>query len=192
MPSSAPLCKVYIDALCGRAIYVHAGLKGSVAHFGFEPFRKTGLVAKFWFARPAHAELVALWVFQDFRAVGAMQPHKWVDLPPYEVVDKIKSTAALLGARWQTEVQIRRDAETAVAEITRQVEAARQNGGLQQVNAAYKQYRQAQIEKGEPAIPYSAHIAHFTRSLVLRAAQKSLTQIALRVHGPSRESPKLP
>jgi hypothetical protein len=175
MPSPAPLVRVYIDALCGRAIYVHDGLKGSVAHFGFEPFRKKGLVAKLWFARPAHAELVALRCVRDFQSVGAMRPHGWVDLPPSQVVEKINMVARQLGARWQTQGQIERDAERVVADIVRRVKDAQQDGGLKQVNAQYKQYRQAQIEKSEPAIPYSAHIAEFTRSLVLRAAQKSLT-----------------
>jgi hypothetical protein len=175
MPSSAPLVRVYIDALCGRAVYVHAGLKGQVAHFGLEPFRKTHMVAKLWFARPAHAELVCLRCFQDFRAVGVMRAHGWVNLPPAEVVDKIKATAAMLGARWQTQGAIERDAQKVVAEVIASVEAARQNGGLKQVNAEYKKYRHAQIEKREPAIPYSAHIAQFTKLLVLRAAQKSMT-----------------
>jgi hypothetical protein len=175
MPTSAPLIRAYIDALCGRAVYVHAGLKGQVAHFGLEPFSKTHMVAKLWFARPAHAELVCLRCFQDFRAVGVMRAHGWVNLPPAEVVDKIKATAAMLGARWQTQGAIERDAEVAVAEIIARVDAARQNGGLKEVNAEYKKYRQAQMEKCEKAIPYSAHLAQFTRLLVLRAAQKSLS-----------------
>jgi len=174
MSSVAPLAKVYIDALCGRAIYVHAGLKRRASHFGFEPFRRTGLVAKLWFARPAHTELVALRCVQDFTAVGAMRPGGWVDLPPTEVVGKIKSVAAMLGAKWQTEDQIERDAQKVVAEITQCVQLARLNGGLKEVNAEYKKYRQMQIAKAEPAIPYSAHLTNFTRLLVVRAAQKSL------------------
>lgn len=176
MTSAAPLVRVYIDALCGRAIYIHDGLKGSVAHFGFEPFREKGLVAKLWFARPAHAELVALRCCKDFQSVGAMRPHGWVDLPPLQVIGSIKVVAAMLGAKWQTQGQIERDAERVVADIVRRVKDAQQDGGLKQVNAEYKKYRQAQIEKSEPAIPYSAHIAEFTRSLVLLAAQKSMMQ----------------
>lgn len=174
MPSIEPLVRVYVDALCGRAIFVHDGLKGRVAHFGFEPFRKKGLVAKLWFARPAHAELVALRCFQDFRAIGAMRSGGWVDMSPAKVIDKIKLEAGIIGAQWQTQEAIERDAQKVVAEVVASVEAARQNGGLKQVNMDYKKYRKAQIEKLEPAIPYSAYLAQFTRLLVARAAQKSM------------------
>jgi thiamine pyrophosphate-dependent acetolactate synthase large subunit-like protein len=105
-----------------------------------------------------------------------MRPHGWVGLPPSQVVEKINMVAHQLGARWQTQGQIERDAERVVADIVRRVKDAQQDGGLKQVNTQYKQYRQAQIEKSEPAIPYSAHVAEFTRSLVLRAAQKSMMQ----------------
>jgi hypothetical protein len=179
MPTSAPLVRVYIDALCGRAIYVHGGLKGRISHFGFEPFQKhptlNPVIAKLWFARPAHAELVGFRCFQDFKAIGAMRSHGWVDLPPAQVTEKIKSVAAMVGARWQTQAQIENDAEQVVADIIMRVKVARLQGGLKEVNAEYKRYRQAQIEKSEPAIPYSAHLANFTRLLVLRAAQKFTT-----------------
>jgi hypothetical protein len=186
MPSSAPLVRVYVDALQGRAIYVHGALP-CVSHFGFEPFRKKGLtksatlapartslVAKLWFARPAHAELVALRCGQDFNATGAMRDNGWVNLPPGEVLEKVKNVAALLGAKWQTQGAIERDAEQVVADIVRRVKEARMDGEMKQVNAEYRRYRLAQIEQGEPAIPYSAHIANFTRSLVICAAEKSM------------------
>jgi hypothetical protein len=51
-----------------------------------------------------------------------------------------------LTGRWQA-------AEQQVAEITARVKASNQSGGLRQWNAAYKQYRQAQIAKCEKAIP---------------------------------------
>src|SRR6266404_2772436 len=175
MPSVEPLVRVYVEALCGRAIYVHAGLKGRAAHFGYEPFRKKGLIAKLWFARPAHAQLVAFRCCQDFVAIGAMRADGWVDVPPAEVVEKVKMTAAFLGAKWQTQAGIERDAERVVAEVIASVEAARQNGGLKQVNVEYREYRQRQIERREPAIPYSAHIAQFTKLLVLRAAEKAMS-----------------
>jgi hypothetical protein len=174
MPSTAPLCKVYVDALCGRAIYVHGGLFDRVAHFGFEDIGKKGLVAKLWFARPAHAELVALRCVQDFKAVRAMRPSGWIDMAPSGVVEKIKTTAALLGARWQTQEQIEADAEKVVVEVVAKVEAMRQNGGIQVVNINYKAYRLLQIQKGEPVISYSAHLADFTRSLVIKAAKESV------------------
>jgi hypothetical protein len=187
MPSAEPLApvrtslvQVYIDALCGRAIYVHGGLKDRAAHFGFvdrlsimDRTRKFSLVTEFWFARPAHAELVGLRCYEDFKDLGAMRRHGWVGMPPEEVVEKVKTTAGMLGAKWQTQSQIEHDAEKVVAEVIASVEAARQNGGLKQVNLDYKKYRKAQIEKREPAVPYTVYLGEFTRLLVLRAAQKN-------------------
>jgi hypothetical protein len=167
---------VYIDALCGRAIYVHAGAAGGISRIGFEPDWKFKEAAKFWFARPGHAELVYLRCVQDFASVGAMRPRGWVDMPPAGVVETIKATAAMLGAKWQTEAEIQRDAETVVAGIVQRVKDARMDGELKQVNAEYRMYRLGQLEKGELAIPYSAHIAEFTRLLVVRAAEKSMMQ----------------
>jgi hypothetical protein len=46
----------------------------------------------------------------------------------------------------------------AVAEITERVKSAGLSGKLKRWNAAYKQYRLAQLEKSEPAIPYSAFL----------------------------------
>jgi hypothetical protein len=42
--------------------------------------------------------------------------------------------------------------------IVAHVKATNASGGLKQWNAAYKQYRQAQIEKCEKAIAYSAYL----------------------------------
>ena len=103
MPSIAPLCKVYVDAICGRAIFVHSGLDNSRTHFGLERLHLSDLITTLWFARPTHAGLVLLRCVEDFKAVGAMRANGWVDLPPAEVIYKIKAEAAALGARWQTE-----------------------------------------------------------------------------------------
>src|SRR5258708_4247721 len=105
MPATTPLVRVYIDALCGRAIYVHGGLKSWAVLRSFEvgpkPSKnrmtylgfKSGLkkpVAKLWFARPAHAELVLLRCRQDFQEIGVMAPSGWVNLLPAEVLEKVK------------------------------------------------------------------------------------------------------
>jgi hypothetical protein len=42
-----------------------------------------------------------------------------------------------------------------------------------QVNASYKAYRKAKLANNEPAISYSAHLANFTRNLVVLAAQNA-------------------
>jgi hypothetical protein len=58
-------------------------------------------------------------------------------------------------------------AKIQVAEIVAKVEAARQNGGLKQVNRQYKSYRQAQsIAKAEKAMPYGKFIERFTAGMV--------------------------
>gem|GEM_PF-5901515 len=75
------------------------------------------------------------------------------------------------GSRRPTEVEA--GASTAVAEIIEQVENRRQNGDLAKVNRDYKIYRQAQVARGLKAVPYSTHLATFTRSLVVLAAQNA-------------------
>jgi hypothetical protein len=170
MPSTAPLVKVYVDALCGRAICVHGALNDRAAYFG----SRTGAVARFWFARPAHAGLVASRCFQDFHEAGVMRADGWIGLPPFDVVGKIDMVARQLGAKWQTEEEIQRDAKMVVAEILARVEAARRGTGLKDVNYGYKVYRLEQKAKGEKAVPYSAHLAKFTRSLVIKVAQESM------------------
>jgi hypothetical protein len=174
MPNTSPLARVYIQALCGRAVYIYSGLDGRAAYFGFKEFERQKPWAKLWFARAAHAELVCLRCLQDFRSIGAMRKAGWVDLPPQEVGDKVKSTAALLGAKWQTQNQIERDAERVVAQITHRIKEAQMSGDLKEVNYSYKKYREEQLAKGETAIPYTAYLQHFTRDLVLRAAQKMM------------------
>lgn len=174
MATASPLVLVYIDALCGRAIYVHAD--GLISHIGLEPLLAQQPAAIFWFDRPAHAELVASRVRENLGVLGERGPDGRIMSPTLLVIAAVKDVAAELGARWQTQAEIERDAETAVAEVVASVAAARQNGGLQQMNYEYKAYRLTQIEKREPAIPYSAYFEHFTRLLVVRAAEKSMMQ----------------
>ena len=171
-PARTSLCKIYVDALCGRAIFVHGGLNSRAAHFGLEPHMKTDLFAKLWFARPAHAELVALRCHKDFEAIGAMRDHGWVDLPPYQVADRIESVARMLGAKWQTEAQIQAGAKMVVAEIVARVEAARRGTGLKDINYGYKVYRLEQKAKGEKATSYAGYLNRYKRKLVVAAAQK--------------------
>jgi hypothetical protein len=86
--------------------------------------------------------------------------------PAAALADAIERTAATLGAPYQTPDELRRAAEQAVAEITARVRIANQQGLMKRVNAEYRAYRQGQIEKREPAVPYSAYIERFTADLV--------------------------
>jgi hypothetical protein len=132
-----------------------------------------GLFDAFWFAKPAHAELVLIGVQNDIHDAGAAHSDGWIDLSARKVRDLVINVAAALGARWRTAAELRTDASKAVEEIIMSVEASRQSGGLAKVNTSYKIYRQQQIAKGEKAIPYSAHLAAFTRSLIILAAQNA-------------------
>jgi hypothetical protein len=120
-----------------------------------------------------HAELVLMNVRSDFEALGADRPQGWVDMPARAVRDHVVNVAAGLGASWRTATEVRADASHAVAEIIVQVEQQRRAGGLAQVNAQYKIYRQGQVARGEKAAPYSVHLTAFTRSLVVLAAQNA-------------------
>ncbi len=120
------------------------------------------VVASFWFAKSHHAEMV-------LADIGRTDPTITAD----DLRDTIVNAAANLGAPWQTSEEITAGAEAAVDEIMAKVEASRVNGELRQVNAAYKIYRQRQSAKGEKAMPYAAHLATFTRSLVTLAAKNA-------------------
>jgi hypothetical protein len=113
--------------------------------------------------KPSHAELV----------LGTIDLDGWTDQAPAAVVALIERAACSLGAPHHTLAELRKAAEAAVAEITARVDAGRQNGDLKQVNRQYKIYRQQQIAKAEKAMPYAAHLAAFTRSLVEKVARQS-------------------
>ena len=78
--------------------------------------------------------------------------------PAAALAASIERTAARLGARWQTPDGLRKAAAEQVAEIVERVKMAGLSGKLKRWNASYKQYRLAQIEKGEPAIPHASYI----------------------------------
>jgi hypothetical protein len=63
-----------------------------------------------------------------------------------------------LGAPYQTPDALRKAAAEQVAEIVERVKTAGLSGRLKRWNAAYKQYRVAQVAKAEPAIPYAAFL----------------------------------
>jgi hypothetical protein len=63
---------------------------------------------------------------------------------------------------------LRAAAEKQVAEITERVKAANQSGGLKQWNAAYRQYRLAQVAKAQKAMPYSAYLERVVIATMVR------------------------
>ena len=165
------LLAAYMEALGNRALMVLAAPTGHPCKLSSAPLPNLDTIAAFWFAKPHHAELVALRAQDDLAAIGAARPEGWIDMQAQELRDTIINLAAHVGASWQTAEQAQAQASIAIDEIIARVEASRTNGGLAQINAQYKVYRQKQLAKGEKAIPYSAHLAAFTRNLVVLAAQ---------------------
>lgn len=173
MGKGADLVAAYMQALPAKAVLIHAGRDGQAAKIGSTSDEALELFDVLWFAKPAHAELVLMNCRDDFASLGALRPDDWIDLSARTVRDYVVNIASLLGAAWRSEAEMRAGASIVVAEIIAEVEASRQSGGLAQVNTAYKIYRQQQTAKGEKAVPYSAHLDAFTRSLVVLAAQNA-------------------
>jgi hypothetical protein len=173
MVKRADLVAAYLEALGCRALLVLAVPGGQPSKVSFQPDRKLDTFDTFHFIKAQHAELVALRTRADLEAIGAMRSEDWVDLPAREVRDAIVNASAQLGAIWQTSDQVHTQAQAAVDEIIAHVEVSRASGGLAQVNAAYKRYRQQQQASGQKAVPYSAHLGAFTKSLVTLAAKNA-------------------
>lgn len=154
------LVKAYIGALDACTLVILAGpdgLSGVCPGPATEPPFDT-----LWFAKQQHAELVL-----------AQCPEGWCSLSPAVLRDEVVNAAASLGASFRTTAEVEVDASNAVEEIIMQVENRRQNGDLAKVNRDYKAYRQAQVARGQKAVSYSTHLATFTRSLVVLAAQNA-------------------
>jgi hypothetical protein len=165
------LVQAYLAALEIRALMVFAVDGKQPSKISTDQEKNVVLVDALWFAKPQHAELVLSHTLTDLEAIGATRPEGWIDMPGREVRDTLANVAGYLGASFRSANEVSRDAQNAVARITRDVEEARRKGELKQVNAEYKLYRQRQAQRGEKAIPYSAHLANFTRGLVILAAQ---------------------
>jgi hypothetical protein len=161
MANRQALVKAYINALDARALLIYAGAGGGAGTISLSENNNLELFDTLWFAKAAHAELVLMNCPQSST------------LPPASLRDEVINIAATLGASWRTTTELEADASNAVAEIIECVEAMRQSGGLAQVNAQYKIYRQAQVAKGQKAIPYSEHLFAFTMSLVILAARNA-------------------
>jgi len=90
------------------------------------------------------------------------------DKPPAAVAALIEQAAARLGAPFQTADELRKVAEQQVAEITARIKVAGPSGALKKFNTRYRQYRLAQVEKRELAIPYSVFLEQFVITPTVR------------------------
>lgn len=170
MGKRAALVLAYMEALPAKPVLIHAGPGGQSSTIGAAPVKNFDRFDALWFAKPSHADLVLMNCRDDFASLGAIDRQGWIDLSARTVRDHVVNVASGLGAVWRSEAELRADASNAVEEIIANVEAQRRTGGLARVNAAYKIYRQRQTAKNEKAMPYAAHLAAFTRSLVVLAA----------------------
>jgi hypothetical protein len=144
--SRADLIQTYIEALNLTAIAVVSdGRRGRITEG--EPAEGEKIKRQFYF-KSSHAELVLMMI--DLEGLSGK--------PPAALVGAIEQAAAKLGAPYQTAGELRAEAERQVAEITARIKAAGLSGALRQWNTRYRQYRLAQIDKSEPAIPYAAFL----------------------------------
>jgi hypothetical protein len=149
--SRASLIDAYISGLSLTAVSVVASADGRRCRIetGGEiaPCRGERIRRQFFF-KPSHADLVLMTIDRE----GV------TDQAPAAVAALIERAAATVAAAYQSPDGLRKAAGQQVDEIVERVKASGQSGRLKRWNAAYKQYRQAQIEKSEPAIPYAHYI----------------------------------
>ena len=128
---------------------------------GGEPAPGEKIAQRYYF-KPLHIELV-------LGAAGVGD--RPIDQPPDAVATVIRRTVRSLGAPFQTEPELRADAEQEVDKILAKVEATNASGGLRELNRSYKAYRQRQIARAERAVPYSKFIEErYTVSIVRSVA----------------------
>jgi hypothetical protein len=147
--SRESLVQAYISGLnlaevaivgAGRRCRIHTDGDGDLAPG--EPIQRR------YFFKPSHAELL----------LATIDKEGLSGKPPAVMAGAIEQAATKLGAKWQTPDEVRKAAEIQVAEIVERVRAAGQSGALKKWNTRYRQYRLAQVEKGERAIPYAAFL----------------------------------
>jgi hypothetical protein len=154
------LIEAYIAAMPGTVVSIVASADGQRSRIETGDVAADAIVHGRLRFKDTHADLVLM-------ACGVTG---WADMPPASLLELIIATAEQLGARPQTDRDVTAAARAAVGCVIANVEAMRANGGLKQVNAAYRRYRLGQVAKGERAINYAAHIAAFTESLVRKVA----------------------
>jgi hypothetical protein len=154
--SRASLVDVYIAALNLTAVaIVSDGRRCRITDGEPAPDEK---IKHRYFFKASHAELLLATI--DQQGLSAK--------PPAAVAALIEQVAAMLGAPHQTPDELRRAAEEQVDEITARIKAAGLSGALKKWNTRYRQYRLAQVEKREPAIPYSVFLEQFVITPTVR------------------------
>jgi hypothetical protein len=143
--SRADLIQTYLSALNLTSVaIVGAGRLARITTDEPEPGET--IQHRFYF-KPSAADLVLLTIGRDGMS----------GKPAAVLAAQIKQTAATLGAKWQTPAGLRNTAECQVAIIAERVKTS-SGRVLKPWNARYRQYRLAQIEKGEKAIAYWSYI----------------------------------
>jgi hypothetical protein len=160
--SRASLVQAYIDALPGTIVSIVSSADGQRSRFETGAVAADEIVHARLRFKDSHAELV----------LSACGVTGWADMRAAALLDLIVATAQSLGARPQSDADVAAAAREAVEFVVAKVDGMRENGGLKQVNAAYKRCRLAQVAKGEKAINYAAHLGAFTRSLVEKVARQ--------------------
>ena len=150
--SRQSLIDVYISSLPYAAVSIIPAAPGSRVEVG-------GPSKPAFYFKMTHIELV----------LGRAGLHCGpVDQPPAAVAALIEQAAAKLGATVIRPDELRKAAEIQVDEISARIRAENQDGTLKSWNARYKHYRRAQVEKREPAIPYSAFLEQFVIAPTVR------------------------
>jgi hypothetical protein len=144
--SHASLIDTYIDWLNLTAVTVVGDGRRCRITEG-EPAEGEKIKHQYFF-KPSHAELVLVMI--DVEGLSGK--------PLAAVAGAIEQAATKLGAPYETAAGLRKAAEQQVDEIVERVKTAGLSGRLKHWNVRYRQYRLAQIEKSEPAIPYAAFI----------------------------------
>ncbi|MCC8945980.1 hypothetical protein H8A97_12945 [Bradyrhizobium sp. Arg62] len=169
----ADLVQAYTAALETAPLLVLAVAGKQPSRIAYQSVKNLDIVETYWFAKVQHVELVVHRCRDDLADIGALRSDGWIDLPAVEVCEVVTRNARLLGAPIRSMDQVRGEAEKAVERIVANVEMARIQGKLRTVNAEYKAYRQRELAANRKPISYSAHLAQFTLSLVLLAAQNA-------------------
>jgi hypothetical protein len=145
--SHSSLVETYISGLNLTSITVVASPDGRCCRIemgGEIALARCEKIARQFYFRATHAELVLATIDRE----GA------TDQAPAAVAAQIERTATALGASHVSPSELRAAAERHVEEIVERIKASGQRGALKHWNARYKQYRLAQVAKGEKAIGY--------------------------------------
>lgn len=116
------------------------------------------------FTKASHAELV----FAQVLTVLGSERDATIQLPAVKLCDAVVNEAGILGAPWRSMPEVVANAEAAVAEIERHIEALNSSGGMREMNAGYRSYRLAMQSTGEAAMNYGTYLQGFKLKMIAR------------------------